>query len=108
VLWLKELISSGYEFRLVFLWLPSPDAAIARVAERVRTGGHDVPEETIRRRYHAGLRNFFASYQPLASQWQMIDNSRRRSRLIAGGRRTLAEVISNPTLWARVKESGQA
>jgi predicted ABC-type ATPase len=103
--WLKGLIAGGYEFRLVFLWLPSADAAVARVAERVRSGGHEVPEATIRRRYNAGLRNFFSFYQPLASQWQMIDNSRRRSRLIAAGRGHSAEVVPNPKLWARVKET---
>ena len=47
----------GYD--LVYLWLPSADLAVARVADRVRMGGHPRPEETIRRRYHAGLRNFF-------------------------------------------------
>ena len=46
---------TGYQFHLVFLWLPHPDMAVARVAARVREGGHDVPEETIRRRYEAGL-----------------------------------------------------
>jgi predicted ABC-type ATPase len=58
--WIAGLKSEGgYKFRLVFLWLPSPEAAVARVAERVRAGGHDVPEATIRRRYAAGLKNFF-------------------------------------------------
>src|SRR5262245_10941772 len=106
--WLKELIADGYEFRLVFLWLPSADAAVARVAERVKAGGHEVPDEIIRRRYQAGLRNFFDFYQPLASEWQMIDNSNRRSRIIATGRRTFADVILNQKLWTRVKESGRA
>jgi len=49
--WIAKLKQSGYTFHLVFLWLPSADFAVARVAERVRMGGHDVPEETIRRRY---------------------------------------------------------
>jgi predicted ABC-type ATPase len=45
--WLAELVRTGYQFHLVFLWLPSPDMAVARGAARVREGGHDVPEETI-------------------------------------------------------------
>jgi predicted ABC-type ATPase len=57
--WLRALVDRGYVFRLVFLWLPSDDLAVARVKSRVRLGGHNVPEETIRRRYHAGLQNFF-------------------------------------------------
>src|SRR5690242_10389042 len=55
--WLAELIGTGYQFHLIFLWLPSPDMAVARVAARIREGGHDVPEETIRRRHEAGLAN---------------------------------------------------
>jgi predicted ABC-type ATPase len=73
--WLEVLKAKGYAFHLFFLWLPSPDYAIARVAERVRIGGHNVPEETIQRRYNAGLRNFFTMYQPLADTWRMYDNS---------------------------------
>ena len=73
-------------FILVYLWLPSADLAVARVADRVRMGGHHVPEETIRRRYHAGLRNFFRLYMPLATKWQMFDNSHETEmRLIAKG-----------------------
>jgi predicted ABC-type ATPase len=62
--WLVELAQTGYRFRLVFLWLPSADFAVDRVADRVRLGGHSVPEQTVRRRYAAGLRNFFGLYQP--------------------------------------------
>jgi predicted ABC-type ATPase len=53
--WIAKLKQSGYTFHLVFLWLPSADFAVARVAERVRMGGHDVPEETIWRRDNKGI-----------------------------------------------------
>ncbi|MCY2996183.1 MAG: hypothetical protein NTY19_51290 [Planctomycetota bacterium] len=69
--WLAELVRGGYEFHLVFLWLPSEDFAVQRVADRVRMGGHSVPEATVRRRYERGLRNFFRLYQPLAATWGM-------------------------------------
>ncbi|MBD3562297.1 AAA family ATPase, partial [Planktothrix sp. FACHB-1355] len=49
--WIANLRQAGYVFYLLFLWLPSPEVAIARVQQRVREGGHNVPEETIRRRY---------------------------------------------------------
>src|SRR5262245_55089260 len=74
---LRNLISRGYEFHLVFLYLPSADLAVARVADRVRLGGHNVPEATIRRRYESGLRNFFSLYQPIATSWRIFDNSLR-------------------------------
>lgn len=101
--WLTDLIDSGYRFHLLFLWLPSPELAVARVVHRVRMGGHDVPEETIRRRYHAGLRNFFGLYRALASTWKMYDNSRWMDpRLIATGRGSSAKRILDRRKWNRI------
>ena len=65
----------GYRVELFFLSLPSADVAVQRVAERVRQGGHDIPEATIRRRFEAGKRLFFERYQPLVDQWVFYDNS---------------------------------
>lgn len=67
--------SVGYRVHLFFFRLPSADLAVERVAERVRTGGHDVPEETIRRRFESGIRNFFDLYRPLVDRWRMYDNA---------------------------------
>ena len=68
----------------MFLSLPDAETAVARVAERVPRGGHQVPEGVIRRRYVAGLRNLFALYLPLAESWQVFDNaSLSGPRLIA-------------------------
>jgi len=97
--WLAELVASGYEFHLVYLWLPSPDLAVARVADRVHNGGHDVPEETIRRRYRAGLKNLFRLYMPLATKWRFYDNSRDEPRLIAEGARHASHRTVDPDLW---------
>jgi predicted ABC-type ATPase len=69
----------------VFLWLATPDEAIARVALRVRHGGHDIPEPVIRRRYASGLRNFLETYRTLVTYWQWIDNSGEPSLLIEEG-----------------------
>ena len=74
--WLSGLIATGYDFHLVFLWLPAPELAVARVADRVRGGGHRVPEETVRRRYRVGLKNFFRLYRPRTNSWRFYDNSR--------------------------------
>lgn len=84
--WLKTLVQTGYRFHLVFLWLPSADMAVGRVANRVKMGGHDVPEETIRRRHAAGLRNFHCLYRPISTSWRVYDNSDPlEPRLIARG-----------------------
>lgn len=66
---------AGYRVKLIFLRLDSPDEAIARVAQRVRQGGHDVPEATIRRRFVAGLKNFVHLYAPTVDAWMLYDNA---------------------------------
>lgn len=65
----------GYHVELFFLGLPTADLAVQRVAERVRQGGHNVPEGTIRRRFAAGLRLLKQVYQPLVDEWAVYDNS---------------------------------
>lgn len=102
--WIQNLKQSGYTFHLFYLWLPSPEFAIARVAERVQMGGHNVPEETIRRRYHAGLKNFFAMYQQLADTWRIYDNSAPGSpRLLSTGERTIITKVVDASLWDSLK-----
>lgn len=65
----------GYHSSLFFLALPSAEVAIARVAERVRQGGHDVPQSIVRRRFAAGLHNFTQHYRALVHSWALYDNA---------------------------------
>ncbi|MEN9480152.1 MAG: hypothetical protein RLZZ298_1547 [Pseudomonadota bacterium] len=67
--------AAGYRVKLIFLRLDSPEEAIARVAQRVRQGGHGIPEPVIRRRFAAGLHNFHQSYAPKVDAWMLYDNS---------------------------------
>ena len=102
---LKKLIDAGYQFHLVFLFLPSADLAVARVANRVLLGGHNVPEETIRRRYRAGLENFFELYQPIATTWQIFDNSQAGTmKLIAAALQNGKLRIVQKTLWKQIEK----
>ena len=80
---IADLKRSGYRVLLFFLWLPSAEMAVARVANRVRQGGHDIPEATIRRRFEAGLRNVFRLYAPLADSWHLYDGSQLPPSCIA-------------------------
>jgi predicted ABC-type ATPase len=101
--WIADLMRTGYQFHLVFLWLPHPDLAVARVVARVRDGGHDVPEATIRRRYEAGLSNFFRLYQPMATTWEFWDNSTESGLApIAFGAGNATFKVSDP-VWERIK-----
>jgi predicted ABC-type ATPase len=102
---LQRLQHSGYETQLIFMWLQSPELAVERVAARVRMGGHDVPEDTIRRRYERGLRHFFQSYMDVVDRWRLYDNSRLNDprRIAGGGRGRITEVIQKE-LWLDIRE----
>lgn len=67
--------SAGYRIKLIFLKLASAEEAIARVAQRVRQGGHFVPDEVIRRRFATGLANLQNLYAPKVNSWTVYDNS---------------------------------
>jgi predicted ABC-type ATPase len=83
--WIPRWRQLGYEVKLFFLQLPNPEVAIARVRQRVREGGHAVPEEVVRRRFHSGLKNFNDLYKPLVNAWFLFDNSGPESVLLAEG-----------------------
>ena len=76
----------GYEVSLFFLQLSSVDLAIRRVAQRVKQGGHHIPEAVIRRRYQAGLDNF-PIYADIVDYWTLLDNDRNQPiELLSGGK----------------------
>jgi predicted ABC-type ATPase len=77
--------NDGYHVKLFFLSLPNVELAINRVAIRVARGGHSVPEETIRRRFDIGLRNFYNIYCRLVDAWLVYDNSGLWPQKIAEG-----------------------
>jgi len=102
--WIARLKRAGYEVHLVFLALPAAEVAVRRVAERVRVGGHSVPKATVRRRYRAGLRNFFGLYRVLATSWRVYDNSGSVApRLIASGRADVVTRITDRNAWERLQ-----
>jgi len=104
--WIEKLRREGYGFQLMFLWLRSPDLAVHRVRQRVRSGGHDVAEPVIRRRYYAGLQNFWALYQPLADAWSVYDNSVSSEpvSLASGGARRPLMVLETDS-WTNFSKS---
>lgn len=102
--WVGDLVATGYEFRLVFVSLPSADLSVARVASRVSRGGHHVPEESIRRRFVGGHSNFFKLYRPLATRWRMYDNALGTRRLVASGSRDQTAIVAERQIWERLKK----
>lgn len=78
----------GYEIKLFFLKLADPEFAIARVQQRVREGGHNVPPEVIRRRFERGLFNFDTVYKRMVDEWAVYDNSGKMPILLDEGSRS--------------------
>lgn len=103
--WLDELRGQGYGVHLLFLWLPSPEVAEARVRSRVEAGGHDIPVEAIHRRYHSGLRNFFRLYRGLASTWRVYDSS-GSPRTVAYGEGDSVVKVDQPSIWQEILGAG--
>jgi predicted ABC-type ATPase len=103
--WLRDLQTAGYRTHLVFLSLPSAELAVARVADRVRRGGHDVPDAAVRRRFAAGLRNLFSVYMDVVDAWTIYDNADIVSpHLIASRAVGAATVIADTEAWKFLKE----
>jgi predicted ABC-type ATPase len=93
----------GYQITCLFFWLDSEELAISRVATRVKEGGHNIPEEVIRRRYKGGLKNFFNLFLLRVDNWLFVNNSGDRYEIIAEG--SMKEIIINNALeWEDLKE----
>jgi predicted ABC-type ATPase len=103
--WRRSLRQAGYAVHLVYLWLASPDLAVARVAERVSQGGHGIPEATIRRRYRRSIQKFFQVYRREVSTWRVYDNTQGGlPRLVAHGDETGSETILIQAAWQQMQE----
>jgi predicted ABC-type ATPase len=103
---IMRLRDSGYFFHLVFLWTPSAEFSIARVASRVRAGGHSIPEATIRRRYVAGQINFFQRYRPLADKWEVFNSTLGLPTLVAEGTIESVQSVADEEVWAQLRSGG--
>lgn len=95
---------SGYSVTLLYFWLNSPELAIERVRARVSTGGHDIPEDTIIRRYHVGIDYFFHYYAPICERWILADNSQIPFRVIAEGSKNDVINIRDKETYSRILE----
>ena len=99
--------SEGYCFQLYYFWLPSADLAVQRVALRVKNGGHNIPEDTIRQRYSQSLKNLFRLYMPLADVWQVYDNERQGpARLVARGSGKEVHRVVDKRVWELIQQKG--
>jgi len=101
----QEAEKNGYFVTVIYMWLNSPELAIARVKERVAAGGHNTPEHVIRRRYIAGLKYFFDEYVPQCDRWILADNSKSPFTVVAEGNHSLVHIRDSEkyeTIWGLV------
>ena len=98
----------GYFVTVLYFWLNSPDLAVKRVKARVAAGGHNIPEETIRRRYKVGIRYFFNDYSTLCDRWILADNSKVPFRVIAEGGKERPLKIKDRETYEKVRAIASA
>lgn len=97
--------ANGYEVTLLFFWLDSPNIAKERVAQRVAEGGHNIPLETIERRYYNGIANLFTIYINMVDICYIFDNSEGERTPIAKKYKGGKEIIYNTDLYNQMKNS---
>jgi len=99
--------ANGYEVTLLFFGLDSPNIAKERVAQRVAEGGHNIPLETIERRYYNGIANLFTIYIDMVDICYIFDNSEGRKELIAQKERHKDIVIYNNDKFNLIKNNDE-
>lgn len=104
---LRRCKAEGWRVTLVYLWLPSPEAALDRVARRVRDGGHNIPDDVVVRRYWAGIRNLRLLYLPLADVAVIYDNSDGQGTLIAQRLPNSSLVVHDSSRWAMIERANR-
>ena len=106
VKFIEQAQSKGYFVSLLFFWLPTPEQAIERVATRVNEDGHNIPSDTIRRRYFSGIRNLMALYTPICNYWVIYDNSSAdlKIRIVASGGLNTTTEIKDPLSYQTIKD----
>lgn len=82
---LRSAKASGFSLVIVLVFLDSPDTCLLRIQERVRKGGHDVPENDVRRRFRRSLSNFWQEYRGFADRWLLVYNGDREFEDVAFG-----------------------
>ena len=100
---IKNAKEKGYSVTLLYFWLNDVDLAIERVKTRVSEGGHNIPEEVIRRRYFRGVYNLTNKFIDICDYWIVINNSSRPFTFIAEGQSSLEIKVHDTIIWEQIK-----
>jgi predicted ABC-type ATPase len=101
---LRQCQEQGYQVNLIYVWLNSVELAIARVALRVASGGHNIPIEVIRRRYERGRKNFLELYSNLADYWIVYDNTTPIRKAVAEKIPNRTAIIYRTEIWQQINQ----
>ncbi len=102
----QELREFGYRIHLFYLWIASAELAISRIKTRVAKGGHDVPQDIVRRRFERSLFNFFQHYRFLVNSWMLVDNSTITPTVIASEQTGALHIIDTELYYRLVAQYG--
>ncbi|HZS45173.1 MAG TPA: AAA family ATPase [Blastocatellia bacterium] len=91
--WLANAKNLGYKITIAFVFLDSVELCLDRISTRVANGGHDVPEEDIRRRFPRSIHNFWYTYRTMADHWSLFYNTEESCRQIAFGENAVHKVL---------------
>jgi predicted ABC-type ATPase len=104
---IKKARAQGYSVHLIFLYVQTYEVCVARVRSRVLSGGKNISDEIVQRRYKRSIKNLFNLYLPIADHWMVIDHSDLNPELIATGGRDLDMEVSNEQLWEEIKKQAR-
>lgn len=105
-LFLNRCKGQGYKVQIFYVALPSAELAVNRVALRVKTGGHNIPQADIERRFQRSLHNLYTLYLPLADRWKVLDNASGILKPIARGTAHRA-YVEDMEKWLNLKQLAQ-
>lgn len=97
----KEL---GYETSIIYTFVDSPEVCIARIATRVKNGGHPIPDEDVRRRYFRSKKNFLSAYAPIVDYWTLLYNGDAQVVMVARKDNGLGVTVFSDSLYKMFKE----
>jgi predicted ABC-type ATPase len=89
---LNKTREASYDISILSIFLGSPEACVARIQERVRKGGHSIPEEDVRRRFPRSIINFWNTYRTFANRWHLFYNGGVQFHEVALGEGDIVEI----------------
>ena len=103
--YIEELKENGYEIKLIYIFLASQKLCIERIKSRVLQGGHDIPDEDVRRRYTRGLVRFWNQYRLISDYFTIVFNNEYYDfKRVAYGKSEQIEVIDKDLYEVLLKQ----